>query len=267
MIRLLCFVLLILSFQAYAQEKWAVRVYYENGDLVADNDEPMPMSVRLDLKLTNLQSTFPSGQIAVIPAKVKKHFISKLTPKQAGVSNGFSFTATYNFGDALQQKHDDTVYALPYEKGRTQSVFQGYNGKFSHQQTRALDLNLKEGDKVLAARGGIVIEAVDHHNKACPNISCAKYNNRIVILHSDGTFAEYVHLQSGGALVKKGDDVAQNQIIGRSGNTGFSSGPHLHFGVFLNRIDGTRHYIPTKFKTSNSDAELLTEGKSYLKND
>ena len=60
--------------------------------------------------------------------------------------------------------------------------------------------------------------------------------------------------------------VEKNQLIGYSGNTGFSSGPHLHFAVFINRIDGKRTFIKTKFKTSESESTLLQEDKSYTKN-
>ncbi|MGB8169537.1 MAG: M23 family metallopeptidase [Chthoniobacteraceae bacterium] len=42
---------------------------------------------------------------------------------------------------------------------------------------------------------------------------------------------EYLHLQKNGVLVKVGDEVQAGDLVARSGNTGCSTGPHLHFHV------------------------------------
>ena len=65
-----------------------------------------------------------------------------------------------------------------------------------------------------------------------------KYGGRanfIRILHDDGTMALYAHLRSEGALVRVGQRVRAGQQIGLSGNTGFTTGPHLHFVIQVNR--------------------------------
>jgi murein DD-endopeptidase MepM/ murein hydrolase activator NlpD len=56
--------------------------------------------------------------------------------------------------------------------------------------------------------------------------------NHIIIMHNDGTFAIYNHLMRYGVSVNVGDKVKKGYPIGYSGNTGYSSGPHLHFAVF-----------------------------------
>ena len=262
---------LLLQTFLFAQEKWDIQFYNEvvghEVYILADNKEEMPMSAKFSFKLSNLTSTLPNDEIVVIPAKSTKFVIAKLTPIKLNQANSFSYSNSYNFGNALQETFDDDyVYSLPFEKGKTQSIFQGYNGKFSHQNEFSLDFDLKIGSPILVAREGIVVEVANNNTKSCPDISCAKFNNRVLIMHSDGTFADYSHLKYHGAVVKKGDVVERNQLIGYSGSTGFASGPHLHFVVFINRIDGKRTSIKTKFKTSESEATLLEERKSYTKN-
>ena len=262
---------LFLQTLLFSQQKWNVRFYNEienrNVLIFADNEEPMPMSAKFNFKLSNLSSTLSNDEIIVIPPKTKRFPVAKLTEIKPNAANKFTYSSIINFGNALQENFDDDyVYSLPFAEGKTHLIFQGYDGMFSHQNEFALDFDLKNGDEILAAREGIVVEVENTHNQNCPNISCAKFNNKILIMHSDGTFADYSHLKYKGSVVKKGDVVAKNQLIGYSGSTGFSSGPHLHFAVFINRIDGKRTFIKTKFKTSESEAELLEEGKSYMKN-
>ncbi len=59
--------------------------------------------------------------------------------------------------------------------------------------------------------------------------------NFVRILHDDGSMALYAHLKSGGVLVRVGQQVQAAQQIGLSGNTGFTTGPHLHFALQVNR--------------------------------
>ena len=59
--------------------------------------------------------------------------------------------------------------------------------------------------------------------------------NHVRILHDDGSMAVYAHLQPESVVVRAGARVRAGQQIGSSGNTGFSTGPHLHFAVQLNR--------------------------------
>ncbi|AZI68234.1 M23 family metallopeptidase [Kaistella daneshvariae] len=269
--KLFTFYLLFCYFFLFSQQKWDVRFYNEiiNREvfIYADNREVMPISAQFDFKLKNFTSSLENKSIVVIPAKTEKFLVAKLTTLKPNEANQFSYSTMFNFGNSLQENFDENhVYSLPFPTGESHLIFQGYNGKFSHQNTSALDFDLKTGDKVLAARAGIVVNVVDNNTKSCPEFRCVEFNNKITIMHSDGTFADYVHLKYNGALVKKGDLVNENELIGYSGNTGFSSGPHLHFGVFINHVDGSRTYIKTKFRTSERSAELLKEGKTYIKN-
>jgi murein DD-endopeptidase MepM/ murein hydrolase activator NlpD len=59
--------------------------------------------------------------------------------------------------------------------------------------------------------------------------------NYIRIVHDDGTMGLYAHLKPEGVLVRVGQRVKTGQRIGFSGNTGYTSGPHLHFALQVNR--------------------------------
>jgi len=86
--------------------------------------------------------------------------------------------------------------------------------------------------------------------------------NYLTILHEDGTYADYLHLQFEGVTVELGDKVEAGDPIALSGNTGWSTGPHLHFIVRKTEKDG-QVSLPTLFKTSRDKTELLTEGNIY----
>lgn len=263
------FLFILISGLVFAQQQWNVRFYHETEGqeavIYADNPEIMPMSAQLSYTLQNMKSTLPSGTTVVLPPLSEKTEIMRLTKIKQNASNRFSYQTLINFGNVLLEEYDeDHLYTLPFENGKTQLIFQGYRGKLSHHNADALDFDLNVGDKVFAARGGLVVEAVENNTRNCPDISCAKFNNYILILHSDGTFAEYSHLKHNGSEVLKGDVVEQGQFIGYSGNTGYSTGPHLHFSVFINRIDGKRDYLKTKFRTAEfPEGELLKEKQKY----
>jgi murein DD-endopeptidase MepM/ murein hydrolase activator NlpD len=79
----------------------------------------------------------------------------------------------------------------------------------------------RAGDQVLATADGQVV-ATEYAND---------FGNFIIIRHKHGYYTRYAHLQS--ARVKLGQSVQQNEVIGYIGNTGVSTGPHLHYEVHI----------------------------------
>ena len=154
-------------------------------------------------------------------------------------------------------KNIDTnyVYDLPIAPGKKSMVMQGYNGSYSHQGQFALDFKAKKGTPVHAAREGIVYKTESSNVKGGPKKKFLRLGNHIVIKHSDGTFAAYWHLLYEGVFVKVGDAITKGQLIGLSGNTGYSSWPHLHFDVYY-FSNGKQVTIPTKFVTNKGIKEL-----------
>jgi murein DD-endopeptidase MepM/ murein hydrolase activator NlpD len=135
-------------------------------------------------------------------------------------------------------KPQDVEYQLPLRQ-RTQHVDQGFGGSFSHndpQNYYAVDFAADIGTPILAARDGVVMQVESDFDKA--GLDMEKFGGRanfVRILHDDGTMGLYAHLEEGGVLVQVGQRVHVGQEIGLSGNTGFTTGPHLHFAVQVNR--------------------------------
>ena len=75
--------------------------------------------------------------------------------------------------------------------------------------------------------------------------------NYIFIEHDDGTVANYWHFQKDGVLVTVGDTVLTGEVIGLSGNTGYSAFPHLHFEVQGIDAKGNFVQLPTRFYTQD----------------
>lgn len=86
------------------------------------------------------------------------------------------------------------------------------------------DFAVASGTKVFATHGGTVVKAGGNGAGDGP-----AYGNAIVIRHGNGTYSQYAHLSR--VEVNAGQVVATGQRIGLSGNTGNSSGPHLHFEI------------------------------------
>src|SRR5205807_6035099 len=175
-------------------------------------------------------------------------------------------TNYYKLGSNCPRHDDLVVYQLPYAPGKKFKVTQGYNGVFSHQGSNlyAIDWQMPEGTPVYAARGGLVVKVKDDSNSGGSSMKYDPFNNYVLIRHEDGTLGHYCHLQKNGVTVKPGQIVRTGQLIAHSGNTGFSSGPHLHFSVYRTRDGKDRISIPVKFRTADDQvAVTLKEGRRY----
>ncbi|MBL8300515.1 MAG: peptidoglycan DD-metalloendopeptidase family protein [Rhodanobacteraceae bacterium] len=135
-------------------------------------------------------------------------------------------------------RHDDTEYRWPLGDYPVR-IHQGFDGAFSHtgEESRyAIDAAADLGTPVLAAREGVVMEVQDdYYGAGLDKEKFASRANVVRILHRDGSMAVYAHLQPESVGVQAGRHVYVGQKIGESGNTGFSTGPHLHFCVQVNR--------------------------------
>ena len=129
-------------------------------------------------------------------------------------------------------------YRAPFAAGKYYPVTQAYPDNITHQSPDskyAIDIAMPIGTDVLAARGGVVFDmkSTNFRNGFIAS-EHARYANYVSILHDDGTMGVYAHLNWNTVRVSPGQRVAAGQYIADSGNTGYSSGPHLHFVVQRN---------------------------------
>lgn len=99
----------------------------------------------------------------------------------------------------------------------------------------AIDFIIPENTPVIAAAPGKIIYVKVDSNQGGDNIKFEdfKFYNYIIVKHACGEYTEYGHLKHLGTLKRLSDSVEEGEIIGFSGNTGYSAEPHLHFSVFL----------------------------------
>jgi len=150
------------------------------------------------------------------------------------------------------------IYTLPYEAGKRFLLVQASNSNYSHKDELSADFKMKTGTIICAARDGVIT-----HLKYDSDIGGLKQENLadgnfIIIQHTDGSVAKYWHLQKDGVLVKMGDTVQKGQPIARSGNTGYTAFPHLHFQV----VDKTGRQLLPRFNTTKG-VRYLRPGKWY----
>ena len=122
---------------------------------------------------------------------------------------------------------------------------QVYNGS-GHN---GIDFGLPVGTAIYSAGDGRVI-GVGNSDLACSGVSYGKW---ILIKHNNGLSTLYAHLSS--FDVSQGDSVASGQKIASSGNTGYSTGPHLHFTVYAS--DAVRVSGPGEYKSKVCGTDLL----------
>lgn len=127
------------------------------------------------------------------------------------------------------------VMALPFPKGKSYRMIQGYNGSFSHNgdySRYAIDFDLQEGDTITAAYEGIVVSLIEAYQHSGTDRNWRDFANYLTLYHPElNVFTQYVHFQKDGSLVEMHDTVSRYQPIALSGMTGWTTTPHLHFNV------------------------------------
>jgi murein DD-endopeptidase MepM/ murein hydrolase activator NlpD len=97
----------------------------------------------------------------------------------------------------------------------------------------AVDFLAPVGTPVIAAADGVVTYVEDSFNIGGPDYSYWKFSNFVVLMHPNGEFSRYDHLDFQSSTVRVNQQIKRGQHIGNVGLTGFTFVPHLHFQVFV----------------------------------
>ena len=153
---------------------------------------------------------------------------------RSSVANGFVFSSFAVC--TTDEPPADGGYFTPFACGARMRVTQSPGGGVSHtgRAMYAYDFAAARETAIHAMRGGTVtfLFLDTGPGDACYDgggSSCGPYSNLVIVQHADGTTAVYKHINS--ATVSVGQVVRQGDVIARSGNTGYSTGPHLHAEV------------------------------------
>ncbi|EJM28335.1 MULTISPECIES: M23 family metallopeptidase [Pseudomonas] len=195
------------------------------------NDLYAPVEVALAFTgMSNVRGAPAQTIRRVLPARSNTR-LALLTAVSGGKPLVYTPMFQYSLGDPAGAAQG---YRYPFPwRGGPFRLSQGANGDYSHfgpKNKYAMDIAMPVGTPIIAARAGVVVKTENSQNGRGTDPS----GNFVRILHDDGTMGVYLHLKQGSVSVREGQRVAVGSPLALSGNTGNSSGPHLHFVVQRN---------------------------------
>ena len=222
---------------------------------------PAEVAVRL-LEATNVAGFEGDVLRREIPAR-SETVLAAVKPADWDKPMSFGHEYRALLGEPGVEHRPDAPYRAPFALARQFRVTQAYPTHVTHvdeASAYAVDIAMPVGTQIYAARAGTVIEVASQFFEASTDPKRAARANVVRVLHADGTMALYAHLNWDSIRVRPGQIVERGEYIADSGNTGFSTGPHLHFAVIRN--GGLRHEsLPVEFVGASGGAAAAVTGE------
>jgi murein DD-endopeptidase MepM/ murein hydrolase activator NlpD len=232
--------------------------------LTAVNQFYAPAELTLNVEeIRGLQYPDPEQQYRWLLAPRSETVLFTLDALEEGGAPFIRFEFKYLPGDPAALHRPTEAYRVPFAIASDFPVSQAYPDASTHatpDSYYAVDMAMPVGTDIFAARGGVVFDVASDNFRAGLDLTRdGPAANVIRILHDDGTYAIYAHLNWNTIRVQPGQRVSRGEYIADSGNTGFSTGPHLHFAVVQNK--GMRNEsLPVEFQGANTNAVSPASG-------
>lgn len=207
---------------------------YDYIEVVAHNDGPAIVSAVINISGTNCITDIPSP-IRIVVKPLESLVIAHIRSQTPNIMCQSNISTSFKMGD-FSKGTDGAPFRLPFENNNEFTVGQAFGGVLTTHNTPdsqyALDINMPERTEIVAAKDGIVVDyEFGYTNSGGKEEWLKQQANYVVIEHVDGSLSQYVHLAPIHVPITLGTRVSAGQLIGYSGTTGYSSGPHLHFAV------------------------------------
>lgn len=251
-----------------SREPAEVRLYRralqdQRVQLIAHNTFHGPVQLAYELtSVENLARGVPtSGNVVLEPRSETELLVLERADLSAEMRLEYRFA--YIPGRPMAEHRAEQPYRLPYALASAHAVSQAFPDRLTHtdpSSQHAIDFAMPVGTGVYAARGGIVVDVASDHFEAGldPSVDGPRAN-LVRILHDDDTMSLYGHLNWNSIRVLPGQRVARGEYLADSGNTGFSTGPHLHFVVQRN-AGGRIVSVPVQFAGRGGAAVTVQRG-------
>jgi hypothetical protein len=167
------------------------------------------------------------------------------------IAGGKSLEQNHHFAPHRHQR-----YAMDIAKTVNKKGFSGDGTKNEDYYTFGMRLNAPGDGKIVAMENNI--------EDNIPGVKNTKQysGNYIIIDHLNGEFSFMVHFKKGSIIVAIGDTVVRGQEVGKAGNSGHSTGPHLHYHLQTTSDLSTGVGLPVQFINYYADDQFVEKGEA-----